>query len=143
MNLENPKVKQAFIRGFTKRAAEAGLEKSAILPLLLGGLGTIGGAIGADMLAARTIVPKILSWAGTGANDATRIGKLKNWLSSPAYKNLPRGARGYTNAHSTILPLAQLGGTGLGGAIGGGVGSLLEGKQENPQNLNYEQGYQA
>lgn len=47
--MEDDFLKAAFIRGINKRASELGLEKSAILGAILGGLTRIGGTVLTDV----------------------------------------------------------------------------------------------
>ena len=164
MNLEDPKIKAAFIRGYLNKHAESGLEKQAFAflgPLL----GLLGGVAG-QSLAGKYLTPKIVGFAekqlaGRAAARAATRGGTNNpaWWTDARRAKLDPGAtsrigKGYDNFLTHLnKPVGPVGltsrGAGTwaenigfmgGGAVGGVAGEMLDGEQPNPQ--EYQQ-YQA
>ena len=143
MNLEDPKIKAAFIRGYLNKQAEAGLHKEAFIGPLL----TLLGGVGGQSLAGKYLTPKIVGFAekqlaGRAAKASinpgatSRIGKgydkFLNHLAKPV------GPEGLTSRGAGAWA-ENIGFMG-GGALGGVAGEMLDGEQPNPQ--EYQQ-YQA
>jgi hypothetical protein len=156
MNLEDPKIKAAFIRGYLNKQAEAGLEKSAFWGPLLGLLGSVGG----QALGARFLTPKLVSMAEgqlagrAAARAAARTGNQANpaWWSFGRRAAYDPGAssrlgRGYDNFLSHLVkpmgnPELTSRGAGAwaenigllgGGAVGTGIGTVMDSPQQNQQ----------
>jgi hypothetical protein len=71
-------IDNAFVRGFLKKQADAGIQKEAFLPLLLSlGLNIGGGILGQQ--AAKRITPSVSSWAAK-----TLAGRLSGRALTPA-----------------------------------------------------------
>jgi hypothetical protein len=118
MNLNNTNIKQAFIRGFEKKAEQSGLEKSALLPLLLNLAGSLGGAA----LAGRYLTPAIMRMAAKGATNATAAkGALKNAGPIAKWLHKPMGFGSGTGADLIGGTAGFMG----GGMLGDAAGSLL------------------
>ncbi len=129
---------EAFLNGFVKRAEASGLEKAALLPLLLGGLGTLGGGLlGANLL--RSAAPFVRNAARkaliarTGSAGASTAKGLARFKPSELANSVLRAGSKY---QKVVRPTADMVGFTLGsaplGALGGAVGSALEGT-ETPQ----------
>jgi hypothetical protein len=144
MNLEDPKIKAAFIRGYLNKQAESGLDKKAfpIAPLL-----SVLGSIGGQQLGSRYLTPKLVNFAekqlagrvaarGGAAASSSRLGRgYDNFL-----KNLtkPMGPEELTSRGAGAW--AENLGMAGGGVVGGITGDLLESKNPNP--VDWQQ-YQA
>jgi len=165
MNLEDSKIKAAFIRGFLNKQAESGLDKQAFIAPLLSLLGSVGG----QQLGARYLTPKLVGFAekqlaGRAASRIAASGKVRNpaLLSAARRAKLDPGAtsrigKGYDkflNHLSKPMGPASLTSRGAGawaeniglmggGALGGVAGSMLESEDPNLQEEQQYQQYQA
>ena len=143
MNLEDPKIKAAFIRGYLNKQAEAGLSKEAFIAPLL----TLLGGVAGQSLAGKYLTPKIVGFAekqlagraakaslnpGTTSRIGNAYDKFLNHLAKPV------GPEGLTSRGAGAWA-ENIGFMG-GGALGGAAGEGLEKEQPNPQ--EYQQ-YQA
>jgi len=135
MNLEDPKIKAAFIRGCMNKCAEYGLEKAAIVQLLAPIIGGIGG----DLLMSRLVTSPLLRMAGKTVQTrraAARAAGLPepNGLSTKLLKFFRAPIPGMG------MRTGQAVGSTLGFGLGGAAGSALVGG-ENPQPQQQAQQY--
>jgi len=158
MNLEDPRIKAAFARGYMNKRAEYDLEKGAfLLPLL----GTLYGGLRGATLAGKYLAPAIGSWAERALakrlaaraivpGELGTIPKPPGWatnkidsvLRSLSTKVNPAELAGHqyyypvAPAGELASQLGQLGGSVLGGGIGAGVEGLLTPQQTQQPSIN-------
>ena len=121
MNLENPKIKAAFIRGYLNKQAEAGLEKAAIISLIAPILGMVGG----DLLASRLATGPLLRAAGKTLNARRAAGiDTTKGFSNKALRFFRAPIPGMGQRTGQLIGSGM--GMGVGGAVGTGIGNALD-----------------
>jgi len=127
MNLEDPKIKAAFIRGYMNKCAEHGLDKTAWLNLLAPIIGGIGG----DILMSRFATGPLLRMAGKTL-QTRRAAALAQGLPPPNGLSTKMLKFFRSPVPGVGMRTGALVGSGLGFGLGGAAGSALAGG-DNPQ----------
>jgi hypothetical protein len=135
MNLEDPKIKAAFIRGYMNKCAEHGLDKTAWLNLLAPIIGGLGG----DLLLSRLATGPLLRMAGKTL-QTRRAAALAAGHPEPAGLSTKLLKFFRAPIPGTGMRTGQAIGSTLGFGLGGAAGSALAGG-ENPQPQQQVQQY--